>query len=54
MFFPMRTQFANISALVPQTASSDYNQKGVSAGISDLHSFKLGRVAEDCFPLHTV
>src|SRR5216683_4177940 len=40
--FPMRTQFANISALVPQTASSDYNQKGVSAGISDLHSFRSG------------
>ncbi len=40
--FPMRTQFANISALVPQTASSDHNQKGVSAGISDLHSFKSG------------
>src|SRR5713226_609452 len=40
--FPMRTQFANISALVPQTASSDYNQKGVSAGISDLHSFHSG------------
>src|SRR6266849_1823861 len=40
--FPMRTQFANITALVPQTASSDYNQKGVSAGISDLHSFNSG------------
>src|SRR5712664_3857465 len=40
--FPVRTQFANISALVPQTASSDYNQKGVSAGISDLHSFHSG------------
>src|SRR5229473_417330 len=37
--FPMRTEFANITALVPQTASSDYNQKGVSAGISDLYSF---------------
>jgi hypothetical protein len=40
--FPMRTQFANISALVPQAASSDYNQKGVSAGISDLRSFNSG------------
>src|SRR6266849_1956798 len=40
--FPMRTQFANITALVPQTASSDYNQKGVSAGLSDLHSFNSG------------
>jgi hypothetical protein len=40
--FPMRTQFANITALVPQTASSDYDQKGVSAGISDLYSFRSG------------
>src|SRR6266403_573942 len=40
--FPMRTQFANITALVPQSASSDYDQKGVSAGISDLHSFNSG------------
>jgi hypothetical protein len=40
--FPMRTQFANITALVPQTASSDYNQKGVSAGVADLYSFNSG------------
>src|SRR5713226_9591856 len=40
--FPMRTEFANITALVPQTASSDYDQKGVSAGISDLYSFSSG------------
>jgi hypothetical protein len=40
--FPMRTQFADITALVPQSASSDYNQKGVSAGISDLYSFRSG------------
>ena len=40
--FPMRTEFANITALVPQTASSDYDQKGVSAGVSDLHSFRSG------------
>jgi hypothetical protein len=47
--FPMRTQFANISALVPQTASSDYNQKGVSAGISDLHSFNSGALLKIVF-----
>ncbi len=40
--FPMRTQFANITALVLQSASSDYDQKGVSAGFSDLHSFNSG------------
>jgi hypothetical protein len=37
--FPMRTQFANLRALVPQTASSDYNQKGVSIGVADLYNF---------------
>jgi hypothetical protein len=47
--FPMRTQFANITALVPQTASSDYNQKGVSAGISDLHSFNSGALLKIAF-----
>lgn len=40
--FPMRTEFANITALVPQTASSDYDQKGVSAGVSDLYNFSSG------------
>lgn len=40
--FPMRTEFANTTALVRQTASSDYDQKGVSIGISDLHSFRSG------------
>jgi len=40
--FPMRTQFADINALVPQTASSDYDQKGISAGISDLYNFQSG------------
>src|SRR5258708_44572 len=47
--FPLRTQFANISALVPQTASSDYDQKGVSAGISDLHSFNSGALLKIAF-----
>ena len=37
--FPMRTQYANLRALIPQTAASDYNQKGVSVGVSDLHNF---------------
>jgi hypothetical protein len=47
--FPMRTEFANISALVPQSASSNYNQKGVSAGISDLHSFNSGALLKIAF-----
>src|SRR5262250_2389502 len=40
--FPQRTQFANITALIPQSASSDYDQKGASAGLSDVYSFASG------------
>ncbi len=37
--FPLRTQFADIRALVPQSASSDYGQIGASIGISDSYQF---------------
>jgi hypothetical protein len=37
--FPLRTQFANINALVPQSASSDYGQNGLSVGVSDSYEF---------------
>jgi len=40
--FPLRKQFANITALVPQTASSDYGQHGVSLGISDSYQLSSG------------
>jgi hypothetical protein len=40
--FPMRTQFANITALIPQTASSDYDRKGTSASLSDVFTFSSG------------
>jgi hypothetical protein len=40
--FPLRTQFANINALVPQSASSDYGQNGVSVGVSDSYQFSSG------------
>ena len=40
--FPQRTQFANITALIPQSASSDFDQKGASAGLSDVYSFASG------------
>ena len=40
--FPLRTQFANITALVPQTASSDYDRKGESASLSDSYSLASG------------
>ncbi len=40
--FPQRTQFADITALIPQTASSDYDRKGLSASISDAYSLSSG------------
>jgi hypothetical protein len=40
--FPLRRQYANINALVPQTASSDYGQDGVSVGISDSYQLSSG------------
>jgi carboxypeptidase family protein len=47
--FPMRTQFANINSLVPQTASSNYGQKGVSIGISDSYQFRSGALLSTVF-----
>jgi hypothetical protein len=40
--FPLRTQFANIDALVPQSASTDYGQNGISVGVSDSYQFNSG------------
>jgi Carboxypeptidase regulatory-like domain len=40
--FPLRRRFADINALLPQTASSDYNQNGVSVGISDSYQWASG------------
>ena len=42
--FPTRTEFANINSLVPQTASSNYGQTGVSIGVTDSYEFNSGRV----------
>jgi hypothetical protein len=42
--FPLRTQFADINALVPQSASSDYGQNGESVGISDSYQFSSGNL----------
>ena len=47
--FPLRTQFANIDALVPQSASSDYGQNGVSAGVSDSYQFSSGSLLNTVF-----
>jgi carboxypeptidase family protein/TonB-dependent receptor-like protein len=40
--FPRRVRFANITALIPQTASSDYGQRGMSGSISDFYQFGSG------------
>ncbi len=40
--FPQRRQFANINSLVPQSASSNYGQKGASIGVSDNLQFSSG------------
>lgn len=34
-FFPARQEFANINSLVPQSASSNYGQRGFSLGMKD-------------------
>src|SRR5882757_192385 len=40
--FPMELDFANINALIPQTASTNYGRSGVSAGFSDSYQFASG------------
>ena len=40
--FPMHKRFADINALVPQSASSDYNQHGASVSISDANQLSSG------------
>ena len=42
--FALRRRFADIDALIPQTASSNYNQNGVSVGISDSYQWSSGAV----------
>lgn len=47
--FPLRTQFADINSLVPQSASSNYGQKGVSAGATDSYQFNSGALLSTVF-----
>jgi len=47
--FSNRTQFADISALVPQTASSDEGQRGVSLGAADTYQFSSGALLSTIF-----
>lgn len=42
--FPLELDFANINALIPQTASTSYGRSGVSAGFSDSYQFVSGAV----------
>lgn len=42
--FPRRLQFANSTALIPQTASSDYGQRGMSGSVSDFFQFNSGAI----------
>ncbi len=47
--FPKRQEFANINSLVPQTASSNYGQKGFSSGVTDHYLFPSGAVLTSLF-----
>lgn len=42
--FPLRRQFADINSLVPQSASTDYGQRGYSVGFNDQYLLKSGGV----------
>jgi hypothetical protein len=42
--FPLRQQHADINALVPQPASNDLNQKGVTVGLTDRYQFSSGAI----------
>jgi hypothetical protein len=42
--YPLRTRYADINALVPQPASNDLNQKGVTVGLTDRFQFESGAI----------
>ena len=47
--YPLRQQHADINALVPQPASNDLNQKGVTVGLTDRYQFGSGAIfSTDC------
>lgn len=47
--FPLRREYADISSLIPQPASSDYGQKGVSTGVTDRYLFASGGILTSLF-----
>src|SRR5207245_7950179 len=42
--YPLRVQHAEINALVPQPASNDLDQKGVTVGLTDRYQFSSGAI----------
>ena len=42
--FPERLEFADINSLVPQSASSNYGQRGFSGGVNDRYLFPAGGI----------
>ena len=42
--FPARLEFADINSLVPQSASSNYEQRGFSGGVKDRYLFPAGGI----------
>jgi hypothetical protein len=47
--FPARQEFADISSLVPQSASSNYGQRGFSMGLKDRRVFTSGGLLSTTF-----
>jgi hypothetical protein len=47
--FPVKEQFENISSLIPQTASSDFGQRGFSVGANDHYQFASGAFLSTLF-----
>ncbi|HEV2425561.1 MAG TPA: carboxypeptidase regulatory-like domain-containing protein [Terriglobia bacterium] len=47
--FPLRREYADISSLIPQSASSNYGQKGVSTGCTDRYLFASGGILTSLF-----
>lgn len=42
--YPLRVQHIDINALIPQPASNDLNQKGVTVGLTDRYQFESGAI----------
>ena len=47
--FPARQEFADINSLVPQSASSNYGQRGFSLGMKDRRVFASGGLLSTTF-----